>query len=67
MIKKMQENAKSWKTTAFGLAQLAIAILIAMSAVWDSDPGTMPDWNIVYFALANAFGWTVIVKDPKNE
>lgn len=38
---------KSWKTTAAGIGALATIIGTTLNQLFDGNPGTNPDWNIV--------------------
>jgi hypothetical protein len=38
---------KSWKTTAAGVGGLLTAIGSALNQLFDSDPATNPDWNLL--------------------
>ena len=53
----MLKNATvSWKTTVAGvLAALAMASP-QLQALFDSDPTTLPDWNIIAAAVMVALG-----------
>jgi hypothetical protein len=38
---------RSWKTSAAGLGAILATLATAFSQMWDNDPQTNPDWNIV--------------------
>lgn len=42
---------KSPKTTVAGIAAILTALGIAITALTDADPATMPDWNTVVAAV----------------
>jgi len=37
---------KSWKTTLAGIAAIVAAVGTAVSAQFDNDPATVPDWTM---------------------
>ncbi|HUT92820.1 MAG TPA: hypothetical protein VMY37_25225 [Thermoguttaceae bacterium] len=47
---------KSWKTTFCGIGAFLIALITALTAMWDGDAGTEPQWAIVVTALIAAVG-----------
>lgn len=47
---------KSWKTTAAGVGAILVAIGAAMSAQFDADPATSPDWGAVIAAIIAGIG-----------
>ena len=46
----------SWKTTMTGIAAILTAVGSAMTAMFDADPATMPDWGAVLAAAIAGFG-----------
>ena len=42
-----QAAVKSWKTTAMGIVAFLTVALPAAQALLDTDPLTVPDWNLV--------------------
>lgn len=47
---------KSWKTS-FGAIVLLLAVIFGqIGLVWDGDPLTNPDWNLVIAEIGAAFG-----------
>jgi hypothetical protein len=47
---------KSWKTTTAGVLAIVAAIATALSASFDSDPLTVPNWEIVIAATLAGIG-----------
>lgn len=48
---------KSWKTTLAAIG-LFISVLIGqLSSLWDADPATIPDWDLVITQLIAAIGF----------
>jgi len=47
---------KSWKTTALGIIAVVVAIGNALTAMWDNDPATEPNWGLVASAIVVAVG-----------
>lgn len=47
---------KSWKTTTSGVLAIVAAIATALSASFDSDPLTVPNWEIVIAATLAGIG-----------
>ena len=45
---------KSWKTTIFGAGGLLAVIVTAVSALFDGDPATKPDWGLLIAAAGPA-------------
>ena len=45
---------KSWKTTVFGAGGLLAIIVTAVSALFDGDPATNPDWGLLLAAAGPA-------------
>ena len=52
----MNKKKKSWRTTLFGAGGLLVIVASALSALFDGDPATMPQWGIVVGALSAAIG-----------
>ena len=46
----------SWKTTAAGVGAILVALGSALTALFDSDPLTVPDWTAVIAALVVGVG-----------
>jgi hypothetical protein len=46
----------SWKTTTAGIAAAVAAIANAISAQFDGDPATNPEWGLVIAAVSAAVG-----------
>lgn len=46
----------SWKTTAAGIGAILVAVGGAMSAMFDADPATVPDWGAVIAAIIAGIG-----------
>jgi len=55
---------KSWKTTLAGIGAILGAIGIALSAQFDNDPATVPDWATVVGAVVIGAG--LIAARDKN-
>lgn len=47
---------KSWRTTFFGAGGVLAVLAQALSQVFDGNPATNPDWNLVITALLPALG-----------
>ena len=47
---------KSWKTTAAGVGAILVAVGAAMSAQFDADAATVPDWGAVLAAIIAGIG-----------
>ena len=47
---------KSWKTTAAGIGAILVAAGSAMTAMFDADPTTIPDWGAVIAAIIAGIG-----------
>ena len=46
----------SWRTTTAGIAAIVVAIGTAVSALFDADPLTLPDWGAVAAAVMAGIG-----------
>jgi hypothetical protein len=46
----------SWRTTTAGIAAIVVAIATAVSALFDADPLTLPDWGAVAAAVMAGVG-----------
>lgn len=57
---------KSWKTTAAGLLVSISTITAAVAAMLDSDPGTVPDWDLVAVAVVGAVGLIMARDNDKS-
>jgi len=53
---------KSWKTTVFGAGGLLTVVAAAVSALFDGDPLTNPDWTAVIAGAAACIG-LIFAKD----
>lgn len=42
---------KSWKTSLLGLFALFAAAINPLTALWDGDATTNPDWSFVFMGL----------------
>lgn len=47
---------KSWKTTTAGVGAILVALGSAMTAMFDADPLTVPDWGAVVAAIIAGIG-----------
>lgn len=47
---------KSWKTSAAGIGAILVAIGSALTAHFDGDPVTVPDWGAVIAAIIAGIG-----------
>ena len=48
---------KNWKTTLFGTGGLVVVAVAALSAMFDNDPLTNPDWGLVIGAASAAIAF----------
>jgi len=63
MVGKVVQNASSsWKTSALGIIAGIMLILPQVSAVFDNDPETVPQWNGIMAGLA-AMGLGIASRD----
>lgn len=46
----------SWKTSAAGIGAVLVAVGSALTAMFDNDPATLPDWGAVVAALIAGIG-----------
>lgn len=46
-IKKRKSEMKSWKTTAAGVGGLMTTLGSILNQLFDGNPATNPDWNLV--------------------
>ena len=53
---------KSWKTTLAGIAAIVAAVATAVSAQFDNDPATVPDWTLVIGMVTAGVG-LVLARD----
>ena len=53
---------KSWKTTLGGIAAIVAAVATAVSAQFDNDPATVPDWTLVIGMITAGVG-LVLARD----
>lgn len=49
-------NVKSWRTTAAAVAGLLVLLGNAATALLDSDPATMPNWDAIFVMGAPLVG-----------
>lgn len=47
---------KSWKTTLAGVAAIVAAVATAVSAQFDNNPATVPDWTLVIGMITAGVG-----------
>lgn len=47
---------KSWKTTTAGIGAILVAVGSALTAMFDNDPVTLPDWGAVVAAVIAGIG-----------
>ena len=52
------------KTTLAGVGAILVAVGAAMSAMFDSDPLTVPQWDVVIAAILAGIG-LIFAKDSK--
>jgi hypothetical protein len=52
------------KTTLAGVGAILVAVGAAMSAMFDSDPVTVPQWDVVIAAVLAGIG-LIFAKDAK--
>jgi anti-sigma-K factor RskA len=52
----------SWKTTLAGIAAIVAALATAVSAQFDNDPATVPDWTMVIGMITAGVG-LVLARD----
>lgn len=53
---------KSWKTTLAGIAAIVAALATAVSAQFDNNPATVPDWTMVIGMITAGVG-LVLARD----
>lgn len=46
----------SWKTSAAGIGAVLVAVGSALTAMFDNDPATLPDWGAVVAAVIAGIG-----------
>jgi hypothetical protein len=46
----------SWRTTVAGIAAIVVAVGTAVTALFDNDPVTIPDWGAVAAAVMAGLG-----------
>lgn len=46
----------SWKTSAAGIGAILVALGSALSAMFDADPVTVPDWGALVAAIIAGIG-----------
>lgn len=47
---------KSWRTTIFGAGGVLAVLVSALQSLFDGNPQTNPDWNMVVAACLPAIG-----------
>ena len=52
------------KTTLAGIGAILVAVGAAMSAMFDADPVTVPQWDVVIAAILAGIG-LIFAKDSK--
>ena len=52
------------KTTLAGIGAILVAVGAAMSAIFDADPLTVPQWDVVIAAVLAGIG-LIFAKDSK--
>lgn len=60
----MTEFIPSWRTTAAGIGAILVAVGSAVSAMFDNDPATLPDWGACIAAVIAGFG-LIFARDNK--
>ena len=48
--------SKSWRTTLFGASGLIAVVASTLTAMFDGDPTTNPQWGVVSAAVAATIG-----------
>lgn len=51
-----RNGSVSWKTSLAGIAAIITLVSAAISAQFDEDPTTVPDWNTAIAAVFIGFG-----------
>jgi uncharacterized membrane protein YhiD involved in acid resistance len=57
---------KSWKTSAAGVGAILVALGSALSATFDADPVTVPDWGALVAAIIAGVGLLAARDDDKS-
>lgn len=57
---------KSWKTTLAGIAAIVAAVATAVSAQFDNDPATLPDWTMVIAMITAGVGLVLARDNDKS-
>ena len=57
---------KSWKTTVLGIMSILTAVFVALTAMLDADPSTVPDWSIVVAAGTAGIGMILARDNDKT-
>jgi anti-sigma-K factor RskA len=57
---------KSWKTTLAGVAAIVAAVATAVSAQFDNNPATFPDWTLVIGMITAGVGLMFARDDDKT-
>lgn len=60
----MTEFIPSWRTTAAGIGAILVAVGSAVSAMFDNDPATIPDWGACIAAIIAGIG-LIMARDNK--
>jgi uncharacterized membrane protein YhiD involved in acid resistance len=56
----------SWKTSAAGIGAILVALGSALSATFDADPVTVPDWGALVAAIIAGVGLLAARDDDKS-
>ncbi len=57
---------QSWKTTLAGIAAIVAAVATAVSAHFDNDPATLPDWTMVIAVITAGVGLVLARDNDKS-
>jgi hypothetical protein len=57
---------KSTRTTIAGIATILSAILIALAAMFDSNPATVADWGVVFAGVSTGIGLLLARDNDKS-
>lgn len=60
----MTEFIPSWRTTLAGIGAILVAVGGAVTALFDNDPATIPDWTAVAAAVIAGLG-LIFARDNK--
>lgn len=56
----------SWKTSVAGVATIIAALATAVSAMFDSDPNTVPEWGLLIGMLFGGAGLMLARDNDKS-